>query len=56
MKRLLKDPVGDYERGLDELIKPEEEELFDSAEDVCNWIQKVIDYEDASNNSIQKSS
>lgn len=49
MKRYLKDFKSEYDRKLDELIKPNEDEIFDSAEDVVAWLQEVIDLEDAPN-------
>ena len=52
MKRVLRDFEDAYEKKLDALIKPDEEEIFDSIEDVQNWLEEVINLEDASDNSL----
>lgn len=54
MKRVANDFAPDYERRPDELIKPEEETLFDSIEDAQKWLQEIIDFgEDQSDNEGQ---
>lgn len=51
MKRL-KSVTNEFDKKLDEIIKPDEDTLFNSVEDAHEWLRKVIELEDANDNSI----
>lgn len=51
MKKL-KPLQSDYDTKLDNIIKPDEDTLFNSVEDVQSWLREVIALEDDVDNSI----
>lgn len=47
-----KDFKSEYERRLDNVIRPDEETLFDDMGEVLKWLKEVDNIEDTSDSSI----
>ena len=51
MKKL-KSITREFDKKLDDIVKPDEDTLFDSVEDVHKWLREVIELEDVDDNGV----